>query len=78
MSIYFKVVSYHHDYCTHAGCVLLGSYLKQCGLAEVKLGQSLLQYHGRLQREFVTPLKAFVEVDIKNALVSWAVATGNN
>ena len=46
-----------------------GQYLKQCGVAEVKIGQALTQFHERVERDFVTPLKAFLEVDIKNAMV---------
>ena len=50
-------------------CSPPGSCLKQCGAVEVKLGQAMLQYHSRMQMEFITPLKAFLEVDIKNVLV---------
>ena len=36
------------------------------------MGQTLQQHHDRVQKEFVTPLRAFLEVDVKNAMVrSW-------
>ena len=57
-------------------CVILnmtpsysGMYLRQCGAAEVKLGQALVLYHSRVQKEYLTPLRAFLEVDIKNIMV---------
>ena len=33
------------------------------------MGQALLHYHSRVVKEFITPLRAFLEVDIKNVLV---------
>ena len=33
------------------------------------MGQALLLYHSRVQREFLTPLRAFLEVDVKNVMV---------
>jgi endophilin-B len=45
-----------------------GAYLRQCGSVEVKMGQALLVYHSRVQKEFLTPLKAFLEVDVKNVM----------
>ena len=33
------------------------------------MGQALLVYHSRVQKEFLTPLKAFLEVDVKNVMV---------
>ena len=51
-------------------CVFVsGAYLRQCGAAEVKMGQALLLYHSRVQKEFLTPLRAFLEVDVKNVMV---------
>ena len=34
------------------------------------MGQALLLYHNRVQKEFITPLRAFLEVDVKNVMVS--------
>ena len=34
------------------------------------MGQALMLYHNKVQKEFITPLKAFLEVDVKNILVS--------
>ena len=41
----------------------------RCGAAQSKIGQAekLLQEKGRT--EFMAPLKAFLEIDIKNAMV---------
>lgn len=50
-------------------CLVSGMYLRQCGAAEVKMGQALLFYHSRVQKEYLTPLRAFLEVDIKNIMV---------
>ena len=35
----------------------------------MKMGQALLLYHSRVQKEFLTPLRAFLEVDVKNVMV---------
>ena len=55
--------------CRPLSCRDPGAYLRQCGAVEVKLGQALLLYHSRVQKEFLTPLKAFLEVDVKNIMV---------
>lgn len=33
------------------------------------MGQALVLCHSRVQKEFLTPLRAFLEVDIKNVMV---------
>ena len=42
----------------------------RCGAAQNKIGQAerKLQEKGRI--EFIAPLKAFLEIDIKNAMVT--------
>ena len=47
-----------------------GGYLVRCGEVEFKIGTSWKLFRDRVQKEFSTPLKAFLEVDVKNALVS--------
>ena len=64
------MLSYHHwlsCYCHHH--VTIGAYMVRCGAAQSKIGQAekLLQEKGRT--EFIAPLKAFLEIDIKNAMV---------
>lgn len=39
----------------------------QCSEVETKLGQADKQFQDKVQAEFITPLKAFLEVDIKAA-----------
>ena len=53
-------------YCRH---FVTGAYMVRCGAAQSKIGQAekLLQEKGRT--EFMAPLKAFLEIDIKNAMV---------
>ena len=41
----------------------------QCSEVETKLGQADKQFQEKVQAEFITPLKAFLEVDIKAAVV---------
>ena len=45
----------------------------RCGDVEFKIGTSWKLFRDRVQKEFTTPLKAFLEVDVKNALVSLLV-----
>ena len=47
-----------------------GGYLTRCGQVENKIGMSERRFKEKAQTEFFTPLKAFLEVDIKNVLVS--------
>ena len=47
-----------------------GGYLVRCGEVEFKIGTSWKLFRDRVQKEFTTPLKAFLEVDVKNAMVS--------
>ena len=54
-------------------CNVKGGYLVRCGEVEFKIGTSWKLFRDRVQKEFTTPLKAFLEVDVKNALVSLSV-----
>ena len=45
----------------------VGSFMVQCSEVETKLGQADKQFQDKVQAEFITPLKAFLEVDIKAA-----------
>ncbi len=53
-----------------------GGYLVRCGEVEFKIGTSWKLFRDRVQKEFSTPLKAFLEVDVKNALVSLSAREG--
>eukprot|EP00731_Ephydatia_muelleri_P023817 Em0016g88a len=46
----------------------IGSFMIQCSEVETKLGQADKQFQEKVQAEFITPLKAFLEVDIKAAV----------
>ena len=47
-----------------------GGYLLRCGEVEYKMAQTKRRYREKVERDFLTPLRAFLEVDIKNAVVS--------
>ena len=49
---------------------LTGGYLVRCGQVESKIAISEGKLKEQAYTEFITPLKAFLEVDIKNVLVS--------
>ena len=57
----FQLSCYHN--------LTAGAYMVRCGAAQNKIGQAekLLQEKGRT--EFIAPLKAFLEIDIKSAMV---------
>ena len=44
--------------------------MTKCGDVQSKLGQADKQFQEKVQSEYITPLKAFLEVDIKAAFVS--------
>ena len=48
-----------------------------CAEIEGKLGEASKRFQDKIQSEFVAPLKAFLEIDVKQALVS-CVATASN
>ena len=51
-------------------CVTLsGGYLVRCGVVENKIGTSERRLENKVRSDVITPLKAFLEVDIKNTLV---------
>lgn len=52
---------------THSFALCTGSFMVQCSEVETKLGQADKQFQDKVQAEFITPLKAFLEVDIKAA-----------
>lgn len=43
-----------------------GTYLSHCGEVEVKIGECQQRFEDRVMKDVVTPLKAFLEIDIKN------------
>lgn len=46
----------------------VGEYMTKCGDVQTKLGQADKQFQEKVQAEYITPLKAFLEVDIKAAI----------
>lgn len=42
----------------------------RCGEIENKIGQSEKKYQNKINSEVIVPLRSFLEVDIKNVLVS--------
>jgi len=42
----------------------------RCGAAQNKIGEAEKRLQEKGHTEFVAPLKAFLEIDVKNALVS--------
>ena len=55
--------------CPSPGPSLPGSYLLRCAEVELKLGQSATRFQEKAYSEFITPLKAFLEIDIKAVMV---------
>ena len=53
-----------------------GGYLMRSGEVESKIGRSMDKFRDRVKDEFVIPLRTFLNVDIKNALVSCFVLSG--
>ena len=49
--------------------IYAGAYMVRCGAAQHKIGQAEKQLQEKGRSEFIAPLKAFLEIDIKNALV---------
>ena len=47
-----------------------GSYMTKSGDVQFKLGQADKQFQEKVHTDYITPIKAFLEVDIKAALVS--------
>ena len=47
----------------------LGAFLERCSQIETKLGESEKRFQEKATSTFITPLKAFLEIDIKNVLV---------
>lgn len=50
-------------------CVWVGAYLSRCSEVEGKLAESRKRFEEKVTTEVVTPLKAFMEIDIKGILV---------
>ena len=50
--------------------MVTGSYMVRCGAAQNKIGEAEKRLLEKGHTEFIAPLKAFLEIDIKNALVS--------
>ena len=48
-----------------------GGYLIRCGQVETKIGISERRFQNTARSEVVTSLRAFLEVDIKNIMVSF-------
>ena len=46
-----------------------GAYLLNCAHVETKIGESQKRFEEKVSREIVTPLKAFLELDIKTIQV---------
>lgn len=42
----------------------------RCGAAQNKIGQAEKKLQEKGRTEFIAPLKAFLEIDIKNAMVT--------
>lgn len=57
---------------THSLILFAGGYLVRCGLLENKIAAAEETLQGKVLSEFITPLKAFLEVDIKNVLVKFS------
>ena len=47
-----------------------GSYFLRCSEVEIKLEQSHQRFQEKARAEFMTPLKAFLEIDVKSVMVS--------
>ena len=47
----------------------LGAFLERCSQIETKLGESEKRFQEKATSSFITPLKAFLEIDVKNVLV---------
>ena len=47
----------------------LGAFLDRCSKIENKLGESEKRFQDKATSSFITPLKAFLEIDVKNVLV---------
>ena len=50
--------------------MFVGAFLERCSLVETKLGESEKRFQEKATSSFITPLKAFLEIDVKNVLVS--------
>lgn len=46
-----------------------GAYLLRCAEVEQKLGQCQQRFQEKAIAEFITPLKAFLEIDVKAVMV---------
>ena len=51
----------------------LGGFLVRCGETETKIGLSERRFQNTIRTDVLTPLKAFLEVDLKNIIVSVSV-----
>ena len=60
----------HFTYQVRSFSAPSGAYLLQCGGVEIKLGESRRRFEEKVAKDVITPLKAFMEVDIKSILVS--------
>ena len=47
----------------------LGAFLERCSQIETKLAESEKRFQEKATSSFITPLKAFLEIDVKNVLV---------
>jgi hypothetical protein len=47
----------------------VGAFLERCSQIETKLAESEKRFQEKAASSFITPLKAFLEIDVKNVLV---------
>ena len=57
----------------HTSCATppAGAYLARCGKVEHKIGESRKRFEDKVMQDVITPLKAFLEIDIKSIIVSF-------
>lgn len=59
----------HHGIVYNITLIMLGAFLERCSEIESKLAESGKRFQEKATSSFITPLKAFLEIDIKNVLV---------
>lgn len=50
---------------------IAGMYLFNCGQVSAKMGESQRRFEEKILTDVITPLKAFLEIDIKSIQVSF-------
>ena len=44
--------------------------MKHCGQVQGQIGEARKRFEDKVMKDVITPLKAFMEIDIKNIMVS--------